>query len=364
MYINELLYILDPEDYKVSSHIASLQTTKAQKVLMGYKATDFIGVDFDLFVSAGFEGNRQSYLKLKAYLQQRQALVSQYPLDIMDMIELRVLEIHECLEILPNLAGDEFERIKSFASRIIFDFYRKVGTARFLVEADFKLFDVESTIEALLSEELNRDSVGWRGVNLLDAADMLESRKPKMVYVDPYTGEPFPTYDPRGRAIAPPLEDNIRGTLAGLRSGDIHPLTKGTILHTKALHALADEAKGTLWEVIDYEVQFGDLDSFDPYYNPDKQPKPNPIAPHVRFQKVKASGNPHLDLFHKLSSLPSPQFSQVVITSGCPSGIIPGTLAAQSTRAIALLEWAKGPSGCGMSDFTGVVDMVIESCKN
>lgn len=69
-----------------------------------------------------------------------------------------------------------------------------------------------------------------------------------------------------------------------------------------------------------------------------------------------------LSLLKILAGLPQPTFGEVVILSGVSSGIVPGTSAAQGTRAEALLEWAKSHAD-GLSELKAVVDEVIADSR-
>ncbi|MBE7384427.1 MAG: toll/interleukin-1 receptor domain-containing protein [Leptolyngbya sp. SIO1E4] len=53
-------------------------------------------------------------------------------------------------------------------------------------------------------------------------------------------------------------------------------------------------------------------------------------------------------LLQTLSRLPPATFETIVFNLNPPSGILPGRQAPQTSRAVSLLEWADGPTGCGL----------------
>lgn len=57
-----------------------------------------------------------------------------------------------------------------------------------------------------------------------------------------------------------------------------------------------------------------------------------------------------LQLFTALSSLPGPQFSQLVFTLNPPPGNVPPDSAPQANRVAALLQWAESPMGPGLAN--------------
>ena len=56
-----------------------------------------------------------------------------------------------------------------------------------------------------------------------------------------------------------------------------------------------------------------------------------------------------LKLSQTLNALPSVEFEQILFSLSPSSGTVPTSPAAQGERANALLQWAQGPTGCGLS---------------
>ena len=56
-----------------------------------------------------------------------------------------------------------------------------------------------------------------------------------------------------------------------------------------------------------------------------------------------------LKLSQTLNALPSVEFEQILFSLSPSSGTVPTSPAAQGARANALLQWAQGPTGCGLS---------------
>lgn len=89
-------------------------------------------------------------------------------------------------------------------------------------------------------------------------------------------------------------------------------------------------------------------------------------AKHLKPGKVAAQSsietNPlqkRLTLFQLLSSLPGPQFEQVVFVLKPPSGNIPSASAPLAQRVSALLEWAESPIGCGLEPLNQTLNSII-----
>ncbi|NER85122.1 MAG: tetratricopeptide repeat protein, partial [Leptolyngbya sp. SIO1D8] len=53
-------------------------------------------------------------------------------------------------------------------------------------------------------------------------------------------------------------------------------------------------------------------------------------------------------LLNALNNLPPPTFEEVRYALGTPHSVLPGNMAPQASRGVALLDWAKGPTGCGL----------------
>lgn len=90
---------------------------------------------------------------------------------------------------------------------------------------------------------------------------------------------------------------------------------------------------------------------------PDGLPKP-PKPPAKR-----TAANPYqkrMELFSLLSSLPGPQFEQIVFTLRPPAGNVPPPPAPLGQRVAALLEWAESPIGCSLEALETVVNAVLQ----
>lgn len=91
---------------------------------------------------------------------------------------------------------------------------------------------------------------------------------------------------------------------------------------------------------------------------------PTPDTPRVAPittdpQPPSSPAQQRLALIQLLSSLPGPQFEQVVFALNPPPGNVPPTAAPLGQRVPALLEWAESPIGCGLHSLEAVVNQVI-----
>ena len=66
-----------------------------------------------------------------------------------------------------------------------------------------------------------------------------------------------------------------------------------------------------------------------------------------------------LVLFQTLSSLPGPQFEQLVFSLNAPRGNLGGASAAQGERVPQLLEWAESPIGCGLETLEQILNSIL-----
>jgi hypothetical protein len=66
-----------------------------------------------------------------------------------------------------------------------------------------------------------------------------------------------------------------------------------------------------------------------------------------------------MQLFTALSSLPGPQFSQLVFTLNPPPGNVPPDSASQANRVAALLQWADSPIGPGLTTVDSLLTEMI-----
>ncbi|NER83174.1 MAG: hypothetical protein F6K42_27200, partial [Leptolyngbya sp. SIO1D8] len=72
------------------------------------------------------------------------------------------------------------------------------------------------------------------------------------------------------------------------------------------------------------------------------------------------SADDRLELIRQLNSLSQPQFNELLFALRPPGGVVPGTASAQGDRSKALLDWAEGPMGCGLSK----LEQVLEKTRN
>ncbi len=64
-------------------------------------------------------------------------------------------------------------------------------------------------------------------------------------------------------------------------------------------------------------------------------------------------------LFQLLSSLPGPQFEQLLFMLNPPGGNVPGSSAPQASRVMALLSWAESPMGRGLGEIDQALSGMI-----
>ena len=84
-----------------------------------------------------------------------------------------------------------------------------------------------------------------------------------------------------------------------------------------------------------------------------KPPHANPTQPTANLYQKR------MELFTLLSSLPGPQFEQIVFALRPPAGNVPPSPAPPGQRVPALLEWAESPIGCGLDALGEVVNAVV-----
>jgi len=64
-------------------------------------------------------------------------------------------------------------------------------------------------------------------------------------------------------------------------------------------------------------------------------------------------------LYQQLVGIPAGTLGQVIFTLNPPAGIVPETMAAQSLRVEALLDWAEGEMGCGLVAVRTILDQSL-----
>lgn len=85
--------------------------------------------------------------------------------------------------------------------------------------------------------------------------------------------------------------------------------------------------------------------------------KNTPISPSQTQHSV--SPGSRSQFYRELTSLPGPQFEEVLFVLNPPSGNVPPSSASQASRVIALLQWAESPIGPGLSSVDGVLSQVL-----
>ena len=75
--------------------------------------------------------------------------------------------------------------------------------------------------------------------------------------------------------------------------------------------------------------------------------------------RTDLSAMERLRFIRELNALPPQQFSMLVFGVNPPPGLIPPMPAAQGDRAAALLSWAEGPGGCGLSVLRDLLKAVL-----
>jgi hypothetical protein len=82
----------------------------------------------------------------------------------------------------------------------------------------------------------------------------------------------------------------------------------------------------------------------------------------ARFTEVEAEDEPNRgDLLRSLNGLPSPQLNEIIFEIDPPAGVIPSPPAPQGNRTFALLEWAEGTGGCGLSRVQEVLNRILKT---
>lgn len=65
-----------------------------------------------------------------------------------------------------------------------------------------------------------------------------------------------------------------------------------------------------------------------------------------------------LELIRYFNALTQPAFEQLIFALAVPRGLVPSNVSAQGNRAVALLEWVHGPTGCGMEELLRVLSQI------
>jgi transcriptional regulator with XRE-family HTH domain len=75
--------------------------------------------------------------------------------------------------------------------------------------------------------------------------------------------------------------------------------------------------------------------------------------------KTALSPEERLSLIRSLNALPLAQFEEIVFALNLPRGIVATGIDAQGNRAKALLDWAEGPTGCGIDEVLNLLAKYI-----
>lgn len=76
-------------------------------------------------------------------------------------------------------------------------------------------------------------------------------------------------------------------------------------------------------------------------------------------QSRRLSASQRLQFISQLNAILSQHFNMLLFAVKPPNGLIPPMPAAQADRTIALLMWAEGPGGCGLSVLQELLDKII-----
>lgn len=68
-------------------------------------------------------------------------------------------------------------------------------------------------------------------------------------------------------------------------------------------------------------------------------------------------------LLQTLNKLPTPMFEEIRYILGVPQSVIPSSIAPQASRAVALLEWAESPVGCGIHEVSRILSTYISDSE-
>ncbi len=88
---------------------------------------------------------------------------------------------------------------------------------------------------------------------------------------------------------------------------------------------------------------------------------PSPLSQYSTppVDRPTATSRDRMQLFAALSSLPGPQFSQLVFTLNPPPGNVPPDAAPQGNRVAALLQWADSPMGPGLAQVDSLLTEIV-----
>jgi TIR domain-containing protein len=78
-----------------------------------------------------------------------------------------------------------------------------------------------------------------------------------------------------------------------------------------------------------------------------------------RDAEATLSPKERLQFMQRLNALAPQQFNMLIFAMSPPPGLIPPMPAPQGDRTSALLGWAEGPAGCGVSAVQGMLEMIL-----
>lgn len=135
--------------------------------------------------------------------------------------------------------------------------------------------------------------------------------------------------------------------------------------HTLKKLGISDKAISTMSEEFNVELivtslmtlmenRGQNLDSKSKPTQSEAEPNSDPPADSEEPKMTRAE---RLKLVTRLSAIPAPQFSQLLFSIKPPPGIVP----AGGAQAAALMNWAEGPGGCGLTAIEKLLDTLTNS---
>ena len=89
------------------------------------------------------------------------------------------------------------------------------------------------------------------------------------------------------------------------------------------------------------------------------------MAPAPKVQSQTAlSARDRQQLFEILRGLPPAQFEALLFSLNAAAGVVPSSQAAQGNRVAALLDWAAGPTGCGLPQVRDLLATYVPELEN
>lgn len=151
---------------------------------------------------------------------------------------------------------------------------------------------------------------------------------------------PVPIFDGAGAELWESHSQTLK--VQGIPSGDINTMSEefSAELIVSSLISLMDSQRPWVTNAESQQAEEPLKESEEPPNNPEE----SKMSPEERLKFVR-----------RLSALPAPQFSQLLFSIDPPGGIVPAG-GAQGAQVAALLNWAEGPGGCGLTTIEGLLD--------